>query len=250
MSFLFQKLSISDPYDGAIILPESDITPIFPAPPPPPESDALGQWEFGPSNASLASIIGTSTLTPFNPLNLPAYAENYVTPLAGGLYGLVSTIADVGPSWTHWAVVQYKTTGGVLFGTSTSDSAAGGGMLWINSSNGFLTSTIRGFSSGIAKVPAGVVDGDWIFVALSMSSTGMSIYVGNSDSVTVTGTYITPTTSRFHTVGNCYHAGANFYPALNHASHGIHGTAKTPLELDGIASRVRARMALRGITVK
>lgn len=250
MSFLFQKLSISDPYDGAIILPGSDITPIFPAPPPPPESDALGQWEFGPNSASLISIIGTRTLTPFNQLNLPAYAANYVTPLAGGLYGLVSTVADVGPSWTRWAVVQYKTTGGVLFGTSTSDAAAGGGMLWINASNGFLTSTVRGFGSGIAKVPTGIADGDWIFVALSMSSTGMIIYVGNSDVATITGTYTAPAALRYHTVGNCYHAGANFYAALNHASHGIHGTAKTQLELDGIASRVRARMALRGITVR
>ncbi|WP_220384022.1 hypothetical protein, partial [Klebsiella pneumoniae] len=77
--------------------------------------------------------------------------------------------------------------GGYLFGTADGTAANGGAALWINPTNGQLVSTIRGFSSGIAKVPTGVSDGDWIFVALAMSTTGMLIYIGNSDVVPVTG---------------------------------------------------------------
>lgn len=246
---IFQKLPFADPYDGAIILPMGDVSPIFPAPLPDPESDALAQWEFGPGSASLLSLVNSQSLTPVSSSNLPHYSDNFLTLVSGGLYGLSSEIPDTGPAWTHWAVVQYKTSGGVLFGTSTSDSGAGGGMLWINSSNGYLTSTIRGFSSGIAKVPSGIVDGNWIFVALSMSSTGMIIYIANSDVVTVSGTYFAPTTTRYHTVGNGNHAGANFYPGLNHAAHGIHSSSKTITQLDGIYKRVKQRLSSRGISV-
>lgn len=246
---IFQKLTFADPYDGAIFLPGTDVTPIFPAPPPDPEIDALGQWEFGPNSNSLKSISGVRVVTPFSPANLPVYNTNYLTPVSGGLYGLLTDVVDTG-TWTRWAVVQYKSTGGVLFGTSTSDGAAGGGMLWVNPTSGFLTSTIRGFSSGIAKVPPGVVDGDWIFVALSMSPTGMIIYIGNSDVINVSGTYAIPTTNRFHTVGNCYHAGGNFYAALNHASHGVHMTAKSQSQIDAIYGRVKLRMAAVAINVK
>ncbi|QPG07440.1 hypothetical protein IUJ34_19955 [Klebsiella pneumoniae subsp. pneumoniae] len=99
---------------------------------------------------------------------------------------------------------------------------------------------LSGFSSGIAKVPTGVSDGDWIFVALAMSTTGMLIYIGNSDVVPVTGTYTAPTTTKYHGVGDCYHAGSNFYGAtLEHASHGIHASAKSQSDLDGIYTRVK-----------
>ncbi|MCY0490561.1 hypothetical protein, partial [Klebsiella pneumoniae] len=79
----------------------------------------------------------------------------------------MSDIADAGGPWTHWAVVQYTASGGYLFGTADGTAANGGAALWINPTNGQLVSTIRGFSSGIAKVPTGVSDGDWIFVALA-----------------------------------------------------------------------------------
>ncbi len=65
-----------------------------------------------------------------------------------------------------------------------------------------------------------------------------------------TGTYTAPTTTKYHGVGDCYHAGSNFYSAtIEHASHGIHASAKSQSDLDGIYSRVKARLSERGISV-
>ena len=250
MSYTLQQLNYSVPFTGAEYVDTSKLTPLFPQPTPVPESDALGQWEFGPDSSSLIDLVNGRTLTPLSAGNPPTYGTNYLKPVAGGLYGLVSDIADAGGPWTHWAVVQYKAAGGYLFGTADGTAANGGAALWINPTNGQLVSTVRGFSSGIAKVPTGVSDGDWIFVALAMSDTGLLIYIGNSDVVPVTGTYIAPTTTKYHGVGDCYHAGSNFYSAtIEHASHGIHATAKSQSDLDGIYSRVKARMSDRGVAV-
>lgn len=251
MSYTLQKLRYSVPFSGAEYVDSTKLAPLFPEPTPDPEADALAQWELGPNSGSLVDLVNRRALTALSGENPPTYGTNYLKPVSGGLYGLVSDIADAGGPWTHWAVVKYKTAGGYLFGTADSGSTNGGAALWINPTNGQLVSTVRGFSSGIAKVPTGVSDGDWIFVALAISTSGILIYIGNSDVVSVSGTYIAPVNTKFHGVGDCYHSGANFYSnSLEHASHGVHAVAKTEVEMNSIYSRIKNRMAARGIVVK
>lgn len=66
MSYTLQQLSYSVPFTGAEYVDTSKLTPLFPQPTPAPESDALGQWEFGPDSSSLIDLVNGRTLTPLS----------------------------------------------------------------------------------------------------------------------------------------------------------------------------------------
>jgi hypothetical protein len=239
--------------DARVAIPGAPVisaTPAFPYVPM-PESGAK-HWLFGVDDSSLLPFGGSGSLTPQGEEH--TYGANYVETTAYA-QGLVSAIADQATQ-THIAVLRYQPVASKnALWLGNLNAEVNGWGVWL-ASNGHVSTILRGNTPVLADhgIPAGVLAGDYIFVAHSMWIEGAATHfrtcvAGQVFEGAFTG--LRPIGARTAALGNAYNSSATYTPAaVRYAEYiAFPGAPKTAEELAEIHARSRRRMAARGIEI-
>lgn len=239
--------------DARVAIPGAPIisaTPAFPYVPMP--EPGARHWLFGVDDSSLLPFGGNGSLTPQGTEH--TYGSNYVETPAYA-QGLVSGIADQATQ-THIAVLRYQPVASKnALWLGNLNAEVNGWGVWL-ASNGQVSTILRGNTPALAShgSPAGVLAGDYIFVAHSLWEEGavthFRTYV-NGQVFEGAWTGLRPIASRVAALGTAFYNSATYTPApVRYAEYiAFPGAPKTADELAAIHARSRRRMAARDIVI-
>jgi len=216
------------------------------------EPDAWGHWNFGTSSASLTDLTQGKSLTLAG--TAPTYNSTGVV-LAGGLNsGLLSELAD-GTERTLCAVIKIPdlsslTGSNVAGNTGTSD---GFGMFVQKSGaqRGILP-VVRGGTGITGDTFTGIVDGDYVFMAISWSATAgnkLNKFLGGKLSSSITSATAKTASAVKMAFGNVQYSISAYHAPLEISEGILYDKALSLTEIAAVYARSKQRMATRGITV-
>lgn len=182
MPYLFTRLNFEVPFTGAEYLNEADVSKVISGVEPQP---GFVNWLFGTSDASLTSYDGTHVMTESDSSLVKTYGDNYVLlPANTGVLknGLQTEYGD-NNSYTMCGVIKYRAVNSaVLMGAG----ALLTGEAVQKSGSGVLVFAYRNTSGSVVAnpipLPAGIVDGDNIFIAVTRNGNSVIAFVGGAAS--------------------------------------------------------------------
>ena len=216
------------------------------------EPDAWGYWNFGTSSASLTDLTQGKALTLAG--TAPTYNSTGVV-LAGGLNsGLLSDLAD-GTERTLCAVIKIPDlssfTGSNVAGNA--GTAEGFGMFVQKSGaqRGILP-VVRGATGITGDTFTGIVDGDYVFMAISYTQTGsnkLNKFFGGKLSSSITSATAKTVSAVNMAFGNVQYATSAYHAPLEISEGILYDRALSLTEIAAVYARSKTRMATKGITL-
>ncbi|HBW1582062.1 hypothetical protein [Klebsiella quasipneumoniae] len=253
MPYLFTRLNFEVPFTGAEYLNEADVSKVISGVEPQP---GFVNWLFGTSDASLTSYDGTHVMTESDSSLVKTYGDNYVLlPANTGVLknGLQTEYGD-NNSYTMCGVIKYRAVNSaVLMGAG----ALLTGEAVQKSGSGVLVFAYRNTSGSVVAnpipLPAGIVDGDNIFIAVTRNGNSVIAFVGGAASkLTLSSAPKNVNADLKIGVGNTSYANESqpgFSKELQCYEFLYAATPKTASELDEIYAASKARCVKRGINI-
>lgn len=242
-----------------ITIPGAPVVDAVPAFPYEPSliAGAVGDWLFGPDQVSLATISGDATLTAQAATH--AWGGNSVTVKAVG-EALVTNVLEP-EAMTFWVAFRWRNTTGknsIIVGNISPPLATGGFALANNPAGEVRIATYGANPNSLpvsdhGSVPAGLQDGDWILILVSLN--GQRVITRMTGSTVVTAQLANPrvrnTVNRI-ALGNAFFTGNPTYTPVDvsAAMFGCMDTSVDAERLESLYGILQRRLAHRGIVVR